>query len=696
LKGQPKAERDIVMSKSKSVKNDMDCADHIELYHDIEWWKQNRKEQYDFVQNQIIPAFLKRRIISVIAPPKSGKKDLEIILTLLTKKDPDHRFINVHFTSMMRRDVKNQYAQLNAYEMEVIQNPQQLVAKMKDIGNPGNVTIILHYDESDFGTGQKQRFDNAFRYIKKYRFNKDGTINPKIAPGFVMIGYSATPYDLNHSNMNPVILGFQPGQSYCGIHFYLDNDLVRVVSGPMINLENVESGHYDLCITPSGHEIMEDFMKSDKPLLIYRQNDRYALFLSRLKKIKEAMRKKYHRLLDIVVVDQNNSIDLSTSEQKLREGYYKRGVQNWRDFINRGLNKDGENKEDSERSKTIIVVHQTCTRSTELAFHKYLFALYDYRNQEEETEDKRITLQTRTTKKGVVIEAPDKNKLVRRKFNANTLIQAYGRVFAYNLTFETAPILCVGVRGMELLQHYAQDTLKSMDSEYYNLSSRAKLASGKHSQHGYSMFYLFLKKEFEYPNFADFVKAHNSPMDLWNLVLNQIQNTPPDEVWKERFPTMRKCELSNEEKSRIVIAELQRCLRLNDPALKTSAGIIDDFGYGENPTPKSKRKKSDFRMCNPTDCTENVLRSVYYGQQHNTGYEGQIISFVNLDYVTRFSNKKAAPKQMTEEKEHFRNKMLEETDGRMVVVRVCFENKSSAHVDIVSSTYDINNAGDQP
>ena len=183
--------------------------------HNIDWFKKNRKEQYEYINNIVSKTdFTKHLIIN--APVKSGKRIMVEISSLL------ERGKHIFLTALHRKADESQREELRQYNIIVhsINNQKKLHECIKDIKKEvkKNERIIIHFDECDFGVGKFQLLSSVYKVCLEY-------------PNIQIRKFSATPEvaqqdfkNIESFKNNCIMLQptFQPHSSYFGIKKYLE------------------------------------------------------------------------------------------------------------------------------------------------------------------------------------------------------------------------------------------------------------------------------------------------------------------------------------------------------------------------------------------------------------------------------------------------------------------------------------------
>jgi len=308
----------------------------------LEWFRQNRKEQFEFASEVYANGIdnPEKRNIVISAPVKSGKREITEIICSLTPRGSTTK--HVYLTQLHRRDTKAQHIELQKYQCEIIRfttdNSAEILREFKRREKIG-VQSIIHFDESDYGTGGNQVLATSFKEMCKLQNTK-------------LLYYSATNEEVIFSDIgeDSIIFDFagKTAPHYCGADWFLDNNLVHAAEPFWDNSAK--------CLTEHGRQLLSDFKASDKLCSVVR-------FVVGIRSMKEAFKRAVEGDgIEVVFVDQSNSFDWSMD----RNG----GIWNFiarRDHVCSTL-------------KVLFVVCQTATRSTEVGFHKHIYFWHDFRS----------------------------------------------------------------------------------------------------------------------------------------------------------------------------------------------------------------------------------------------------------------------------------------------------------------------------
>lgn len=289
------------------------------------------KEQWDFAAQ--IESTDKHCVVK--APVKSGKR---IMVEALTRRSRDERGKaaeqHVFLTSLNRKDTKKQLEELEKSGVVcwVISGQKQAKRAMRGLEKLGRkgTPVVIHFDESDYGTAARQLLSGVWRV--------------GIGLGFKFVCYSATNEEIQFSDFakdRAIALGFTPHPNYRGARFYLQRGLVF----------EAEPFFYDNEPTKQALEAMEFFVSSDKAISVLRAVGNY----NNLKGSEEFEDFLRDYKVKPLFIDGSNPFVWEEDYKPLIKDYEKLDI------------------------RYLLVINQTCTRSTEVKFHKHIAFWHDYR-----------------------------------------------------------------------------------------------------------------------------------------------------------------------------------------------------------------------------------------------------------------------------------------------------------------------------
>ena len=329
-----------------------------------------------FVRETILPLLEGsqcRRII-LRAPVKCGKRE---IVEYIATRDLVNHATRVHaFLSAWHRVAdEDQRKELAIHNMSVFSiTTKKNVAKFKEwLDKQEGKSVILHIDECDHGTGSTQMLSEIWARVR----NSQSITN---------ILYSATPEEVLYSGevedeqyqamMEEMIsegehVEYTPPEGYCGPSRFLRDGLVHEAI-PFFDKINerysLSSQGKDIVTklvqgmrtTPSRNMLVlrlsYSFGAKDNDDTSKKKNKAIYQFLNNIADFPE--------LSDfLIVVDKSEKV--SKNKQVISEKIQWSNPNYWRGRSN---------------VPTILVIDQTCSRSTEWSCHNRIFAMHDFRN----------------------------------------------------------------------------------------------------------------------------------------------------------------------------------------------------------------------------------------------------------------------------------------------------------------------------
>ena len=310
---------------------------------DTRWFLQYRREQWDCakeITGKIKPVVCGSQI-------KSGKREVVICCSLIKDKNAVH----VYTINLTRKDCKEQIQELNHYGISTfvgidLRKRYDEIKSYIDSQVALGKEVYLHVDEADYGTGSHQ----CFADLLKSTFTM---------PNVKQIYYSATPQEVKYSGIDYDMVDFIPNENYRGAEYFLDNDLVHQAESffvkdaqgkfslseqgeECLNLIDVKAGKYIGVIRLSG---------SSNKVSYY--DDVKTNFGSSKSTVKKSLDKVFGKdNYSVRFVDEKTSLYWGSRDRNYNSS------PSWYDYAtNRPL---------------IIIINQTCTRSTEWVFQSHL------------------------------------------------------------------------------------------------------------------------------------------------------------------------------------------------------------------------------------------------------------------------------------------------------------------------------------
>ena len=321
-------------------------------------FKLYRPEIYDFCNGEIIKPGLCAKIM-IEAPVKSGKRELVECLSVLL---PQYRHIFISsFHRLADEDQREEFKKFGIIVYSINNESDLNKCKMDIQGYTG--LQMIHLDEFDYGSGEKQLLSGIWNDIK----NDDLLIK---------ILYSATPQEFLFSDeckyelINTRILEYIPPSIFCGPGTFLKHGLVYDAK-PAIECIN---DNYTL--SPQFSQIIKDFeeqlAKGSKRNIIHLRLSSYEHNTKKTKgnKMNYLFLEHFNNFLElsdyILLIDKGEKFDVKHISRKIASDIEWSNKTFWDDK--------------STTNKYILINDQTATRSTELACHDRLFCVHSFKN----------------------------------------------------------------------------------------------------------------------------------------------------------------------------------------------------------------------------------------------------------------------------------------------------------------------------
>lgn len=279
---------------------------------------------------------IKNKHAVILAKVKSGKRKIKELLAIRSFPKVKHFYLS----AWNRRDEQSQLDELELYEISVhvIKKSGDMNLLLHEVQKAidDGYDVVIHFNESDYGTRDKQLISEGF--------------NSLLEKNVKFIFYSATNEELCFSKLvkDCVELNFEPSSNYRGDKWFLDNNLVYEAM-PFWDFSNN-------ALTFQGVEILNRFLsRDDKIFGCVRFSNGYNEIKQNTKFI-STIKKDFN--IEIKFVDEDESFDWSKG---------------WMSYALRWISQPN--------FKVLFVICQTCSRSTEIGFHKFLAFWHDYRNK---------------------------------------------------------------------------------------------------------------------------------------------------------------------------------------------------------------------------------------------------------------------------------------------------------------------------
>ena len=342
-----------------------------------------RESLVDFVKTKVLPLLddTECRRIVIRAPVKSGKREMVEYIAMRDKQNGTARRVHAFLSAWHRVADDSQREELKHHNMCIfsIINTANTTTCIRWIMNQiaQGKHVVLHLDECDHGSGQKQMLSRVWRSTRD-------NVN------ITNILYSATPEEVLFSGeiddeyaedvaeiMEGHIVRYKPPTGYCGPRKFLRKGLVFNAKPFFTKVR----GTYTL--TEQGKEIVRDLRTGiatnpERNIVVLRLS--YCLGAGTRNERKEN-KAIYQFLENIRDFPELTGFDIIADKGEKFEnawGVIKENIL-WSDKET-DRNYQGYWPHKPTGRPILIVIDQTSSRSTEWACHNRIFATHDYRD----------------------------------------------------------------------------------------------------------------------------------------------------------------------------------------------------------------------------------------------------------------------------------------------------------------------------
>ncbi len=320
------------------------------------------------------------RKIIIDSAVKIGKKELAIRIAMLIKKLHGKKVVHLFFCSLQSKDTKTQIDDISPYfesdgEMRIFigSSGKRSLLKLLDkefsdkIFKHKDIAFVIHGDECDYGSGEKQTLGKVLKYLSKYN-------------NIHFIGFSATPFDAIHAISNPQetrTIKLEKPPNYRDFEFFNKHELV---------IEASEFLDKDGIFTDQGKEALRHLLSdhSSRVFGVVRivsnkdeefhysdlKNDSISLMTQLANYCKEFDKaNQTDSFIHSVFADQNNPYQFNPEA-----GF---GYDSWLYHANACLQQQAIGK----NHRTLIFMSHVCSRSTEVGFHPFLSFWHEVRGK---------------------------------------------------------------------------------------------------------------------------------------------------------------------------------------------------------------------------------------------------------------------------------------------------------------------------
>jgi len=370
-----------------------------------------------FVKKDIVPR-LERGIprIVVHASVKSGKREIAEYIAGRDQVQHEAQRIHAFLSAWHRVADEEQRFELATQNMTVfsITNKKAVEAFIKWITKKTQEGkyIVIHLDECDHGSGSKQMLSKVWPIIRNLK--NTTTILYSATPEEVLLSGEVDDEEYNETIEDMINDGesveYIPPEGYCGSSRFLREGLIHEA------IPFFERVNDTYTLTSQGKEIVADLIRSTKSkssrnIIVLRLS--YSLLGGKKEDIKK--NKAIYQFLShihsfpelsdcLIVVDKDDSTNIKNKRITVEKIPWS-DRKWWR--------------RQTSDIPIIVVIDQTCSRSTEWACHDRIFATHDFRN----------VVQYRT-----ISQAQERVNHYEQKYGGFQPIHVYGHTRSFRLS----------------------------------------------------------------------------------------------------------------------------------------------------------------------------------------------------------------------------------------------------------------------
>ena len=349
-------------------------------------FERERSHMTTFLKARIIPLVDARECQRVVirAPVKSGKREMAEYMAIRDHQTGGAQRVHAFLSAWHRTADEKQRDELKQHELTIF--PIISVAKAQDCVTwiraklTAGKVVVLHLDECDYGTGDRQSIRNIYNAIRGN--DRVFTILYSATPQEVL--FSGEVADDEYQGMIDEMLDegeyveYEPPAGYCGPARFLDAGLVHEAH-PFFN----STGRDSIELTAQGREIITQLRAG---LAAGRRRNILVLRLSYGEKTRgqgcasKENKAIYQFLRGVATVPELSDIEILVD--KGEKGMSQIGQRHPSMLVRPILwSVEAAWKNMQSSSPVIVVIDQTSSRSTEWACHNRIFATHDYRNK---------------------------------------------------------------------------------------------------------------------------------------------------------------------------------------------------------------------------------------------------------------------------------------------------------------------------
>ena len=288
--------------------------------------------------------FCENKFVGSLSPAKSGKRRQKQILSLLynlaTTSNCSYfksEYVHIYISSLNRIDCHPQLNEFSSWGFKVLllKNHREIpiiIDWMKNLSKNEN-KLIIHLDEGDYGTHCEHMLDPIIDFVGKEKAVEKLAI------------YSATLWEVIFGTKNITFFVFSPNENYRGLLWFKEHKLLRSAD----KFFDLDIDH----LTDQGKECCNLLKNSGKAFGIVR-------FTRGMKFIEENVNFnneiKQYGIIPIYI-DAKRKFNWTVDWQNIYQQFQ------------------------NDENPRLLIICQTCTRSTEVGFHKHIAFWHDYRTQ---------------------------------------------------------------------------------------------------------------------------------------------------------------------------------------------------------------------------------------------------------------------------------------------------------------------------
>lgn len=341
-----------------------------------------RPELCQFLKKNVVPCINDKTCnrILIHAPVKSGKREMVEYLSMRDNIPKIIKRKHIFASAFHRIADDSQRREMNNFNIKVFsitndKNTNACLAHINNLVSKKN-EIIIHIDECDFGSGDKQKLSKLYSKIRENLY-------------ITCILYTATPEELLFSSdintnsdiqelsediqVSGICFHYEPPKVFCGPKIFLEKNLVTDAIPFFEYIDNsIKLTHQGDYITR--RLIYEANKRSGRNILFLRLSYSDIGVTGKPMRDKKAIYQFTSLWQTIKIMIENDFIiyvDKDEKELKNIIGINKIKIPWSEPMFWKGITKD---------HPVIVIADQTCSRSTELSCHNRILAMHDFRH----------------------------------------------------------------------------------------------------------------------------------------------------------------------------------------------------------------------------------------------------------------------------------------------------------------------------